>query len=62
MNNLNCPNCSSGMGTKVKYQVEIDYYPTCTGVWIKRGETEKLQKFYANVLNFEMILQRRSDW
>lgn len=52
MKSLNCPNCSSGMETKVKYQVEIDYCPTCNGVWLKRDAIEKLQKFYANVLKF----------
>ncbi len=37
-----CPNCSSSMITMERYGVEIDQCPTCKGVWLDRGELEKV--------------------
>jgi len=39
---LKCPNCSSEMILTDKYNVEIDHCPRCKGVWLDRGELEKI--------------------
>ncbi len=39
---LICPNCSSGMNIANKFGVEIDHCPRCKGVWLDRGELEKI--------------------
>jgi len=39
---LICPNCSSEMNIANKFGVEIDHCPRCKGVWLDRGELEKI--------------------
>jgi Zn-finger nucleic acid-binding protein len=39
---LMCPNDSSSMQTVQRGGVEFDMCPTCRGVWLDRGELEKL--------------------
>ena len=39
---LMCPNCQSNMQTLNRSNVEFDMCPTCRGVWLDRGELEKL--------------------
>ena len=39
---LMCPNDSSSMQTVQRAGVEFDMCPTCRGVWLDRGELEKL--------------------
>lgn len=42
MASLNCPVCSSEMHEVEKHGVNIDTCPKCRGVWLDRGELEKL--------------------
>lgn len=42
--NLICPNCSSQMRISSRMGVEIDQCPSCKGVWLDRGELEKLTR------------------
>ena len=39
---LLCPNDNSSMQTVNRSGVEFDMCPTCRGVWLDRGELEKL--------------------
>ncbi len=39
---LICPNCNVGMTQVTRSGVEIDMCPQCRGVWLDRGELEKL--------------------
>ena len=39
---LMCPNCNQGMQEVRRNEVVIDVCPTCRGVWLDRGELEKL--------------------
>lgn len=39
---LMCPNDNSSMQTINRNGVEFDMCPTCRGVWLDRGELEKL--------------------
>ena len=39
---LSCPNCSTVMTLNNRLGVEIDQCPRCKGVWLDRGELEKV--------------------
>lgn len=39
---LICPNCNEGMQEVRRNEVHIDVCPKCRGVWLDRGELEKL--------------------
>ncbi|GBD40788.1 hypothetical protein HRbin39_00157 [bacterium HR39] len=39
---LLCPNCAEGMREVERHGVRIDVCPKCRGVWLDRGELEKL--------------------
>jgi uncharacterized protein len=39
---LRCPNCTNEMMLSNKNGVEIDHCPKCRGVWLDRGELEKI--------------------
>lgn len=39
---LKCPNCSGAMQEVQKHGVHIDYCPTCKGIWLDRGEIDKV--------------------
>lgn len=39
---LMCPNCNESMSAVIRQEIEIDMCPTCRGVWLDRGELEKL--------------------
>lgn len=37
-----CPNCNASMQEVKREEVAIDMCPSCRGVWLDRGELEKL--------------------
>lgn len=39
---LLCPNCNQSMTAVNRQGVEFDMCPSCRGVWLDRGELEKL--------------------
>ncbi|MBI1237825.1 MAG: hypothetical protein GC199_00625 [Alphaproteobacteria bacterium] len=39
---LMCPNCNGSMTSVERQDVQIDMCPSCRGVWLDRGELEKL--------------------
>jgi len=39
---MQCPNCSAQMQIMQRYEVDIDYCPSCKGVWLDRGEIDKI--------------------
>ncbi len=40
--NLLCPNCRETMSTKEVYDVFVDICRECGGIWMDKGETEKI--------------------
>lgn len=44
---MKCPNCSETLLIAERHQVEIDYCPSCRGVWLDKGELDKLLTFAA---------------
>jgi Zn-finger nucleic acid-binding protein len=41
---MKCPNCSTQMQLMQRYEVDIDYCTSCKGVWLDRGEIDKIAK------------------
>ena len=39
---MNCPNCKSNLMMTDRNGVEIDFCPECRGVWLDRGELDKI--------------------
>lgn len=37
-----CPVCETGLSMSDRSGVEIDFCPTCRGVWLDRGELDKI--------------------
>ena len=37
-----CPVCKTGLTMSDRSGVEIDFCPTCRGVWLDRGELDKI--------------------
>jgi Zn-finger nucleic acid-binding protein len=37
-----CPNCDAELVMSDRQGVEIDYCPKCRGVWLDRGELDKI--------------------
>ncbi|MBL8059605.1 MAG: zf-TFIIB domain-containing protein [Chthonomonas sp.] len=39
---MNCPNCNTPLHIAERLGVEIDFCQTCRGVWLDRGELDKI--------------------
>lgn len=39
---MKCPVCNIDLLMAVRKEVEIDYCPTCRGIWLDRGELDKI--------------------
>jgi Zn-finger nucleic acid-binding protein len=37
-----CPACQSGLAIADRQGIEIDYCPQCRGIWLDRGELDKI--------------------
>jgi len=47
---MKCPNCNVSLVISDRGGVEIDYCPDCRGVWLDRGELDKIiERFSQNV-------------
>ncbi|MFO0988235.1 MAG: zf-TFIIB domain-containing protein [Alphaproteobacteria bacterium] len=52
MRALNCPHCAATDAHLVvveRHGIEIDYCPRCRGIWLERGELEKIFEREARV-------------
>ena len=45
---MKCPNCNETLLMTERHQVEIDYCPICRGVWLDKGELDKLMSYAAD--------------
>lgn len=39
---MQCPNCNETLVMSDRQGIEIDYCPKCRGVWLDRGELDKI--------------------
>lgn len=46
---MKCPQCNVTLLMSEKHGIEIDYCPECRGIWLDRGELDKIiEKSYAS--------------
>lgn len=45
---MKCPSCNETLLMSEKNGVEIDYCPNCRGIWLDRGELDKIMEHSAN--------------
>ena len=43
---MNCPRCNTALDLSERQGVEIDVCPACRGVWLDRGELDKIVDRY----------------
>ena len=43
---MNCPHCNITLTVSERQGVEIDHCPKCRGVWLDRGELDKIIERY----------------
>lgn len=59
---MKCPSCNETLLMSQKQNVEIDYCPNCRGIWLDRGELEKIiersAEHYSNRENYEADARR----
>lgn len=41
-NSMKCPTCSTELKMSERSGIEIDYCPQCRGVWLDKGELDKI--------------------
>ena len=46
---MNCPNCNGALMLSEKQGIEIDVCPNCRGIWLDRGELDKIIERSSNV-------------
>jgi len=39
---MKCPNCNETLLMTERQRIEIDYCPNCRGIWLDKGELDKL--------------------
>jgi len=42
---MKCPNCNETLLMTERQNVEIDYCPQCRGIWLDKGELDKLLEY-----------------
>jgi uncharacterized protein len=51
---MKCPNCNETLVMTERQGVEIDYCPKCRGIWLDKGELDKIiEKSMRDQTNFE---------
>lgn len=44
---MKCPNCNETLLMAQRNNIEIDYCPLCRGVWLDKGELDKMLEYAA---------------
>jgi Zn-finger nucleic acid-binding protein len=50
---MKCPNCNEILLMMERNQIEIDYCPSCRGVWLDKGELDKMLEYVAQNSSYE---------
>ncbi|OOG17930.1 hypothetical protein BWD42_11570 [Sphingobacterium sp. CZ-UAM] len=45
---MKCPNCNETLLMTERHRIEIDYCPNCRGIWLDKGELDKLLEQASN--------------
>jgi uncharacterized protein len=59
---MKCPNCNTTLMITDRQGIEIDYCPNCRGIWLDRGELDKILErsatHYSHKENYEADYKR----
>lgn len=58
---MNCPICNVPLNIAERQGVEIDYCPQCRGVWLDRGELDKIIERLASEIPSRPYPERRDE-
>lgn len=58
---MNCPVCNEQLLLSEKQGIEIDYCPKCRGIWLDRGELEKIVERSNSFQNENRPVQKYND-
>lgn len=58
---MNCPVCNVQLSLSEKQGIEIDYCPKCRGIWLDRGELEKIVERTNSFQSENRPLQKYDD-
>ncbi len=60
---MKCPNCSTSLVMSDRQGIEIDYCPDCRGVWLDRGELDKIiERSNQEIQSFQKKKDRDDDY
>ncbi|WP_313530993.1 zf-TFIIB domain-containing protein [Sphingobacterium multivorum] len=59
--NMKCPNCNETLLMTERHRIEIDYCPNCRGVWLDKGELDKLLEQAGSENNGNPTINRDAD-
>ena len=59
---MKCPSCSVPLTMSDRQGIEIDYCPQCRGVWLDRGELDKLIERSTTQLSTRRDWDDDDDW
>lgn len=45
---MKCPNCNETLLLSERYEIQIDYCPSCRGIWLDKGELDKMLDYAAS--------------
>jgi Zn-finger nucleic acid-binding protein len=54
---MQCPTCKTNLLMNDRKGIEIDYCPSCRGVWLDRGELDKIIERSNNELSEQTSIQ-----
>lgn len=58
---MKCPNCNVNLVMSEKRGIEIDYCPQCRGIWLDKGELDKIVERSIDIMpqqNFDDIYNK----
>lgn len=56
---MKCPNCDETLVMTERQGVEIDYCPKCRGVWLDKGELDKIIEKSASTDSTQQLKQQQ---
>ncbi|RYZ55862.1 MAG: hypothetical protein EOP49_01910 [Sphingobacteriales bacterium] len=52
---MKCPNCNETLLLSERYSIQIDYCPNCRGIWLDKGELDKMLEYAAHKMDAARI-------
>jgi hypothetical protein len=50
---MKCPNCNETLLMIERNHIEIDYCPGCRGVWLEKGELDKMLEYAGQASSYQ---------